>query len=64
MYFLAGFNWILKGFLWGDWCRKMDLPTCRQMIQFDNINESLPRDLPICFSVGMATTLPETKLSP
>lgn len=33
------------------------------MIQFDNINESLPRDLPICFSVGMATTIPETNLA-
>ena len=36
---------------------------CLHMIQFGNINESLPRDLPICFSVGMATTIPETHLA-
>ena len=64
MYFLAGFNWILKGFLWGDWCKKMDLPICLQMIQFENINESLPRDLAICFSFELlAWPLPSPKLT-
>lgn len=63
--FSSGFQLDFKRFLVGETGTQKTTGRwiCLQMIQFGGINESLPRDLPICFSVGMAITISETDLA-